>query len=90
MQSTRATIHLTVFFTGILLVMTDRTAASRQVAEAARSGYGKLVFRSEIPRSARVEAATAAGVTLLDYAPGCAAAEAYKALCSEVIRRVES
>ena len=75
---------------GILLTMTDRSAASRQTGEAARAGYGKLVFKSEIPRSARAEAATAAGLPLTAYAPMAPITEAYRALTMEVIRRVES
>jgi chromosome partitioning protein len=72
---------------GVLLTMVDRrTVHSQQVAEVARSTIGRKipVFETEIPQNVDLADATAAGKSVLLYAPRSRGALAYRKLAEEL------
>jgi len=74
---------------GILLTMFDtRTRLSQQVEENVRRHFGKMVFKTVIPRSVRLAEAPSYGQSVLEYAPMSQGALAYQGLAEEVIERV--
>lgn len=75
---------------GILLTMFDaRTNLSQQVEDNVRDHLGQsLVFRTVIPRNVRLAEAPSHGLTIFDYEPASAGAQAYGRLAEEVIKRV--
>jgi len=74
---------------GILLTMFDtRTRLSQQVEENVRRHFGKMVFKTVVPRSVRLAEAPSYGQSVLEYAPMSQGALAYQGLAEEVIERV--
>jgi chromosome partitioning protein len=72
---------------GVLLTMVDqRTIHSRQVVDVARSTIGRKipVFETEIPQNVDLADATAAGKSVLLYAPRSRGALAYRKLAEEL------
>ena len=61
---------------------------SHEVEENVRKHFGKLVFRSVIPRTVRLAEAPSYGQSILEYAPTSQGALAYQSLAEEVIDRV--
>jgi len=85
----RGSINREIRILGILLTMFDsRTRLSHEVEENVRKHFGKLVFRSVIPRTVRLAEAPSYGQSILDYAPTSQGALAYQSLAEEVIDRV--
>ncbi len=73
---------------GVLLTMYDsRTNLSDQVASEVRRFFGERVYQSVIPRSVRLAEAPSHGKPITLYDPGSRGAQAYRALCQEVIQR---
>ncbi len=73
---------------GVLLTMYDsRTNLSEQVAGEVRRFFGERVYQSVIPRSVRLAEAPSHGKPITLYDPGSRGAQAYRALCQEVIQR---
>lgn len=73
---------------GIVMTMYDvRTTLSRQVVDEVRRHFGKLVFRTAIPRSVKVSEAPSHGIPVTMYARVNKGAIAYRNLAKEVIRR---
>ncbi len=71
---------------GVLLTMYDRrTKLSRDVAKEVRRHFPYRVFESVIPRDIRVSESPSYGKTLVEYAPFCRGARAYKNLARELI-----
>ncbi len=74
---------------GILLTMFNgRTNLSLQVAEEVKKYFGDKVFRTAIPRTVKLSEAPSFGEPISIYAPKSKGAEAYRALCREVLKRV--
>ncbi|MCD6360658.1 MAG: ParA family protein [Armatimonadetes bacterium] len=73
---------------GVLLTMFDtRTRHSAQVHERLREHFGKLVFRTPIPRTVAFDYSTVAGEPLVYFRRGVPAAEAYRKVAREVRKR---
>ena len=73
---------------GIVLTMFDaRTNLSRQVVADVRKHFGKRVYETVIPRSVRLSEAPSFGKSVLEYASSGPAAQAYRALAREFMRR---
>jgi chromosome partitioning protein len=73
---------------GVLLTMFDsRTNLSDQVAGEVRRFFGERVYQSVIPRSVRLAEAPSHGKPITLYDPVSRGAQAYRALCQEVIQR---
>jgi len=72
---------------GVLITRVDqRTVHSRQIAAEARAALGERVrvFETEVPVNVDLSDATAAGVSILRYAPRSRGAQAYRRLAAEV------
>jgi len=75
---------------GILGTMYDaRTLHGRQVLARVVEAFGDTVFDTVIARTIRFPETTVAGEPITSWAPGSAAAKAYRALAREVIEREE-
>ena len=73
---------------GIVMTMFDgRTNLSAQVVADVREHFGERVYETVIPRSVRLSEAPSFGKSILEYAPNGTAAQAYRALALEFIRR---
>jgi chromosome partitioning protein len=73
---------------GIIMTMFDaRTNLSQQVVADVRKHFGERVYQTVIPRSVRLSEAPSFGKSILEYAPGGVAAQAYRALAREFIER---
>ena len=77
---------------GILLTMVDsRTNNAKEIAALIRDTYGgKLkVYKTDIPRSVRVEETSAEGKSIFEHDPKGKAANAYRILAKEVLDNAE-
>jgi len=73
---------------GIVMTMFDsRTRLSTQVVADVREHFGERVYEAVIPRSVRLSEAPSFGKTILEYHPNGAAANAYRALAKEFLKR---
>lgn len=73
---------------GVLMTMYDsRTTLSNDVVAEVRKYFGKVVFKSVIPRSVRMSEAPSHGLPITMYARTNKGAIAYKNLAKEVIKR---
>src|SRR5215472_12901514 len=73
---------------GILMTMFDaRTNLSQQVVADVRKHFGERVYETVIPRSVRLSEAPSFGKSILEYAPSGPAAQAYRALAREFMKR---
>lgn len=74
---------------GILLTMHARTNLSRQVQQEAKNFFGKLLYKTSIPRNVRLSESPSFGKPITLYAARSPGAKAYKALAKEFDRRIE-
>ena len=73
---------------GIVMTMFDaRTNLSQQVVADVRKHFGEHVYETVIPRSVRLSEAPSFGKSILEYAPSGPAAQAYRALAGEFMKR---
>lgn len=73
---------------GIVITLYDgRMRLSRQVVADVRNNFGKLVFKTVIPRNVRLSEAPSYGQTIFEYEPLSKGALAYSNLAKEVINR---
>ena len=81
-----------LYIEGILIAMADmRTTFARDINAKVRGSYGKKVrvFETIVPRSVKIEEASAEGISIFRYEPKCKAALAYENLTKEVLYRHE-
>ncbi len=75
---------------GIVMTMYDaRTRLGSDVINEVRSHFDELVYETVIPRNVRLSEAPSFGQPVIEYAPNCTGATAYRALAKEVIARTE-
>jgi chromosome partitioning protein len=73
---------------GIVMTMFDaRTNLSQQVVADVRKHFGERVYETVIPRSVRLSEAPSFGKSILEYTPTGPAAQAYRALAREFMKR---
>ena len=73
---------------GVVLTMFDgRTTLSKQVAGEVENHFGKIVFKSRIPRTVKLSEAPSYGQPITLYDPTGKGALSYIALAEEVIAR---
>jgi chromosome partitioning protein len=76
---------------GVLVTMFDRrTILSRQVLKEIKAVFGRLVFKTVITKSVRLEEAPAHQLSIFEHAPRSSGAYEYYRLCEEVLQRVGS
>jgi chromosome partitioning protein len=76
---------------GIVMTMFDaRTNLSQQVVADVRKHFGERVYETVIPRSVRLSEAPSFGKSILEYASSGPAAQAYRALAREFMKRHDS
>jgi chromosome partitioning protein len=75
---------------GVVMTMYDgRTNLAQQVVEEVRRYFPQRIFNTLIPRSVRASEAPSYGQLLAEYDPQSRAAQAYRALGEEVLRRMD-
>src|SRR5690606_21511108 len=75
---------------GVVMTMYDaRTRLSAEVVESVRRHFPRRLFATVIPRSVRLAEAPSHGLTILEYAPRSAGADAYLELAKEVADRLQ-
>lgn len=72
---------------GVLLTMENRGNLTEQVAAEIMKYFGKIVFKTRIPRNIRLAEAPSHGKPINLYDKRCAGATAYANLCKEVLAR---
>ena len=71
---------------GILLTKMDRrTIHAREVLEALKQDYGKLILEPVIPQTVKIRDASIAGATILTFSPSSAAAGAYRDIARKLL-----
>jgi chromosome partitioning protein len=86
----RSRLNPSLEVTGLLMTMFDpRTNLSTQVVEDVGRHFPRERFNTVIPRSIRLGEAPSFGESVLQYAPGSPGALAYRALASELSRRLD-
>jgi len=80
----REGMDVEIRLTGAVLTMMDRTNVSRDAREILQDHFGSQLFKSEIPKTVKVEEANANSQSIIEFAPGSGAAVAYKKLAEEV------
>ena len=77
-----------VVLEGIIMTMADsRTNLSAMVIHDVREYFPEVTYETIIPRNIRLGEAPSYGQTIIDYAPSCTGAVAYRALADEFLRR---
>ena len=86
MVKTRLNPDLEVF--GVVMTMYDsRTTLSKEVVEEVSAYFGKLVFKTVIPRNVKLSEAPSHGLPVIRYARTSKGSLAYMKLAKEVVRR---
>ncbi len=84
----KATFNPDLDILGVFLTMFDlRTNLSRQVEDEVRSHFGKVVFKTRIPRSIRLSEAPSHAKPIAFYDPESFGAKAYHQLAVELDKR---
>lgn len=77
-----------VVLEGIVMTMADsRTNLSAMVINDVREYFPEVIYDTVIPRNIRLGEAPSYGKTIIDYAPTCSGAVAYRELADEFLRR---
>ncbi len=77
-----------VVLEGIVMTMADsRTNLSSLVINDVREYFPEVTYQTVIPRNIRLGEAPSYGQTIIDYAPTCSGAIAYRNLADEFIKR---
>lgn len=77
--------HKTLRISGVLLTKAQQTNVAKEVEENVREYFGERVFKTTIPLNVKVEEAHSRGLSVLDYAPASAGAQAYLEFTKEVL-----
>ena len=84
----RARLNPKLVLGGLVLTMVDgRTRLAADVVQEVRRHFGKLVFRTAIPRSVRLAEAPSHGLPAIAYDPRSAGADAYWKVAMELVER---
>jgi len=82
----RQNLNPDLIIRGLVMTMYDsRTSLSRQVVEEVRQHFPNMLFQSIIPRSIKLSEAPGYGEPIISYAPDSGGAQAYAALCEELL-----
>ena len=88
MKRVKSRLNPSLDIYGVLLTMSDnRTTLSRQVSDEVRRYFGKIVFKTSIPRTVKLSEAPSFGQPITQYDPTGKGAQSYIDLAKEVISR---
>ena len=88
MKRVKSILNPSLDIYGVLMTMYDgRTTLSKQVAEEVNKYFGKLCFKTYIPRAVKISEAPSYGEPITQYDPDGKGSKAYKNLAEEVIER---
>lgn len=83
----RQTLNPTLEIEGVLLTMfSSRLNLAQQVVQEVKAYFGDRVYQTVIPRSVRLAEAPSFGRSIFQYDRTAPAAQAYEALCREVLK----
>ena len=86
----RASLNPRLRIDGLVLTMFDaRNRLSHEIAREVEKHFPDKVFQSVIPRNVRLSESPSHGLSVLEYDPKSAGAEAYRSLASELLARLE-
>lgn len=87
----RSRLNRSLGLFGIVMTMFDsRTRLSKEVVQEVQKHYPRELFRTLIPRSVYLSEAPSYGQSIFEYHPGSKAAQAYEALGTEFLRRMDT
>jgi chromosome partitioning protein len=86
----RASLNSKLQIDGLVLTMFDaRNRLSHEIAREVEKHFPEKVFQSVIPRNVRLSESPSHGLSVLEYDPKSAGAEAYRNLAVELLARLE-
>jgi len=87
-EAVRARLNPRLTIAGLLLTMVDgRTKLAADVGSELERHFGRLVFRTRVPRSVRIAEAPSHGLPVIAYDPRSAGADAYWKAAMELVER---
>jgi chromosome partitioning protein len=86
----RASLNPKLAIDGLVLTMFDaRNRLSHEIAREVEKHFPEKVFQSVIPRNVRLSESPSHGLSVLEYDPKSAGAEAYRNLAAELLARLD-
>ncbi|HEX3409452.1 MAG TPA: ParA family protein [Candidatus Binataceae bacterium] len=86
----RASLNHRLQIDGLVLTMFDaRNRLSHEIAREVEKHFPEKVFQSVIPRNVRLSESPSHGLSVLEYDPKSAGAEAYRDLAAELLTRLD-
>jgi chromosome partitioning protein len=86
----RTSLNPTLQIDGLILTMFDaRNRLSHEIAREVEKHFPEKVFQNVIPRNVRLSESPSHGLSVLEYDPKSAGAEAYRNLAAELLVRLE-
>jgi chromosome partitioning protein len=86
----RTSLNPTLQIDGLVLTMFDaRNRLSHEIAREVEKHFPEKVFQNVIPRNVRLSESPSHGLSVLEYDPKSAGAEAYRNLAAELLVRLE-
>lgn len=80
-------LHPDLNLLGMLLTMTNRTIIKQNIIESIKDAHLKKVFDTTIRQNIAVVEASSLGMDIFSYNESCAAAQDYKELVQEILKR---
>jgi chromosome partitioning protein len=85
----RSSLNPVLQIEGLVLTMFDaRNRLSHEIAREVEKHFPEKVFQSVIPRNVRLSESPSHGLSVLEYDPKSAGAEAYRNLAAELLARL--
>jgi len=86
----RSSLNSRLQIDGLVLTMFDaRNRLSHEIAREVEKHFPEKVFQNVIPRNVRLSESPSHGLSVLEYDPKSAGAEAYRNLAAELVARLE-
>ena len=86
----RSSLNPSLQIDGLVLTMFDaRNRLSHEIAREVEKHFPEKVFQNVIPRNVRLSESPSHGLSVLEYDPKSAGAEAYRNLAAELLARLE-
>lgn len=89
-ETISSSLSLSVGITGVFFTRVEKGSLQSIVMDEVKKKYGKRVFSTLIRKNISVAQAPLAGESLFDYAPKSNAAEDYRRLSEEIVKRTKN